>query len=276
MSIASTRPARLLRVREGAGEEADDALATEEPLEIRVNGEAVAVAMRTPGDDAELVRGFLLTEGLVRAPADVLSLTEVAGAWDKTPGNVWDARVPPEVAAARPWKRNLYATSSCGVCGKASIEMVRALRPRVASALRVRAETLYTLPDRLGDAQPVFGRTGGLHAAALFTTGGELVALREDVGRHNAVDKVVGWAASIGSLPLADALVVVSGRAGFEIVQKAAVAGAPLVAAVGAPSSLAVELAEEAGVTLVGFLRGRGFNLYTHPERVVFGAPPTG
>lgn len=266
--LGRERRARILRVRAGAAAEADDVLAVEEPLEIRVNGEPVAVTMRTPGDDAELARGFLLTEGVARSPAEILAVEAVEDPSDRVPGNVVEARVVPEVAAARAWQRNFYASSSCGVCGKASIDMVRAIRPKVVSAFRAPRLLLPSLPARLREAQSVFETTGGLHAAGAFDAEGTLLAIREDVGRHNAVDKLLGWAAASGRWPLG-AILLVSGRAGFELAQKASVAGAPVLAAVGAPSSLAVDLAEESGLTLVGFLRGDSMNVYTHGERLV-------
>ncbi|WP_428962852.1 formate dehydrogenase accessory sulfurtransferase FdhD [Micromonospora fluostatini] len=254
-----------------------DSISVEEPLEIRVGPAGpgrrrpLAVTMRTPGDDLDLAVGFLLTEGLIRSADDVLTAQLCAG--DQTPNtyNVVDVvlapRVPEPVADPA---RNFYTTSSCGVCGKASIDAVRT-RSVFAVAddpLTVPAEVLAALPDRLRAAQRVFDRTGGLHAAGLFTAEGEQVVLREDVGRHNAVDKVIGWAVRAGRLPLAGHLLLVSGRASFELTQKAWMAGLPLLAAVSAPSSLAVDLAEEAGLTLVGFLRGRTMNVYAAPHRV--------
>ncbi|KXK62578.1 sufurtransferase FdhD [Micromonospora rosaria] len=254
-----------------------DSISVEEPLEIRVGPAGpgrrrpLAVTMRTPGDDLDLAVGFLLTEGLIRSADDVLTAQLCAG--DQTPNtyNVVDVVLAPGVPepVADP-ARNFYTTSSCGVCGKASIDAVRT-RSVFAVAddpLTVPAEVLAALPDRLRAAQRVFDRTGGLHAAGLFTAEGEQVVLREDVGRHNAVDKVIGWAVRAGRLPLAGHLLLVSGRASFELTQKAWMAGVPLLAAVSAPSSLAVDLAEEAGLTLVGFLRGRTMNVYAAPHRV--------
>lgn len=248
--------------RDGApAGEAEDVLAAEEPLEIRLNGEALSVTMRTPGQDEDLVGGFLWTEQILDEPADLLGLATVSP-------NVVDARVAPRVLEGKCWLRNFYASSSCGVCGKASIEQLRISRPIVASPLRVAAELLWSLPERMRARQEVFERTGGLHAAALFDAAGELLCLREDVGRHNAVDKVVGWALAEGRLPLGEAILLVSGRTSFEILQKAIAAGIPLLAAVSAPSSLAVRLAEDFGVTLVGFLRGRNMNVYAHGGRI--------
>ncbi|WP_319459249.1 formate dehydrogenase accessory sulfurtransferase FdhD [Micromonospora sp. RTP1Z1] len=255
-----------------------DTLAVEEPLEIRVGPAGpgrrrpLAVTMRTPGDDLDLAIGFLLTEGLIRSTDDVHTAQLCAGAETPNTYNVVDVVLAPGVPEpATDPSRNFYTTSSCGVCGKASIE---AIRTRSLFAVRddpltVPAELLTALPDRLRAAQRAFDRTGGLHAAGLFTPDGELVVLREDVGRHNAVDKVVGWAVRERRLPLAGLLLLVSGRASFELTQKAWMAGVPLLAAVSAPSTLAAELAEEAGMTLVGFLRGRTMNVYAGVERII-------
>ncbi len=248
-------------------------LVVEEPLEIRVAGDALAVTMRTPGDDFDLVHGFLLTEGVITSFEDVATLRYCAGtdADDLNTYNVIDvtlaAGVPPPAEQVR---RNFYTTSSCGVCGKASIDAVKTVsryEPHADDA-RVTTAALAAMPDTLRAAQRVFDRTGGLHAAGLFRTDGTLVWLREDVGRHNAVDKVIGQAVRAGSLPLAAHVLLVSGRASFELAQKAFMGGIPVLAAVSAPSSLAVELAAEAGMTLVGFLRGNTMNVYTCPERV--------
>ncbi|SCE75754.1 FdhD protein [Micromonospora purpureochromogenes] len=255
-----------------------DTLSVEEPLEIRVGPAGpgrrrpLAVTMRTPGDDIDLAIGFLLTEGLIRSTEDVLTAQLCAGAETPNTYNVVDVVLAPGVPepTADP-SRNFYTTSSCGVCGKASIEAVRTRSPYpvVDDPLTVRADVLAALPDRLRAAQRAFDRTGGLHAAGLFTAEGEPVVLREDVGRHNAVDKVVGWAVRERRLPLAGHLLLVSGRASFELTQKAWMAGVPLLAAVSAPSSLGADLAEEAGMTLVGFLRGRTMNVYAGGHRVL-------
>ncbi|MFF4809347.1 formate dehydrogenase accessory sulfurtransferase FdhD [Micromonospora chersina] len=254
-----------------------DTLVVEEPLEIRVGAAGpgrrrpLAVTMRTPGDDLDLAIGFLLTEGLIRSADDVRTAQLCAGAETPNTYNVVDVVLAPGVPEpATDPARNFYTTSSCGVCGKASIDSVRT-RSRFAvgeDPLAVSAELLAALPDRLRAAQRTFDRTGGLHAAGLFTADGELVVLREDVGRHNAVDKVVGWAVREGRLPLAGHLLLVSGRTSFELTQKAWMAGVPLLAAVSAPSTLAADLAEEAGMTLVGFLRGGTMNVYTGAQRV--------
>jgi FdhD protein len=241
-----------------AGGERDDRLAVEEPLEIRVNGDPVAVTMRTPGHDEELALGFCLTEGM---PAVAASLPADLAV------NTVDVDAPAFDAARL--RRNFYTSSSCGVCGKGAMEEVAVHAPPVESSARVSLSVLTTLPDRLRAEQAVFAVTGGLHATGLFTADAQLLCLREDVGRHNAMDKVIGWAFREGRLPLTHGILCVSGRLSFELVQKAAVAGCPLLVAVGAPSSLAVELAEERRITLCGFLREGRVNVYSHPERIV-------
>ena len=257
-----TERRRVSRFDDGQVVERPDTLAVEEPLEIRVAGRAVSVTMRTPGLDLDLALGFLLTEGVVATPDDVV---EAIACGD----NVVDVTTT-DAAAGRVNERRFYTSSSCGLCGKESIDAVRTRSPYDVSTdgLVVDSCVLTSLPDRLREAQRVFDRTGGLHAAGLFTATGELLCLREDVGRHNAVDKVVGWAVQQRRLPLTGCLLQVSGRASFELVQKATVAGIPLLAAVSAPSSLAVTLAEETGMTLVGFLRGQSFNVYSRPDRI--------
>jgi FdhD protein len=248
-----------------------DDLAAEEPLEIRLRRTPLAVTMRTPGQDIDLAMGFLLTEGIIGAAADVVTAQLCAGTDTPNTYNVVDVvlgdDVPPPVTDP---SRNFYTTSSCGVCGKASIDAVRTRSKFDVSGdpLTVPARTLSELPDKLRAAQRTFDRTGGLHAAGLFTSSGDLVVLREDVGRHNAVDKVIGWALREGRLPLTGHVLLVSGRASFELTQKAWMAGIPLLAAVSAPSTLAAELAEEAGMTLVGFLRGPSMNVYAGAQRV--------
>ncbi len=253
-----------------------DTLVAEEPLEIRVGpaGGAhppLAVTMRTPGDDLDLAVGFLLTEGIVAGADDVVTAKLCAGTDEPNTYNVVDVTLAPGVAApSTDLSRHFYTTSSCGICGKASIDAVRT-RSRFTVAddpASVAATTLAALPERLLSAQRIFARTGGLHAAGLFDTGGDLIALREDVGRHNAVDKVVGWAVREHRLPLAGHVLLVSGRASFELAQKAWMAGVPVLAAVSAASTLAVSLAEEAGMTLVGFLRGSTMNVYVGAHRV--------
>ncbi|GAA0563142.1 formate dehydrogenase accessory sulfurtransferase FdhD [Paractinoplanes ferrugineus] len=255
----------------GAPRRGPDELAAEEPLEIRVRKRPLAVTMRTPGQDIDLTIGFLLSEGIISSAEDVVTAQLCAGTDTPNTYNVVDvtlgADVPPPVTDP---SRNFYTTSSCGVCGKASIDAVRTRSQFDVSGdpTVVPAGTLAALPDLLRAAQRTFDRTGGLHAAGLFTAAGELVVLREDVGRHNAVDKVIGWAAREGRLPLTGHLLLVSGRASFELTQKAWMAGIPLLAAVSAPSTLAAELADEAGMTLVGFLRGATMNVYTATHRV--------
>jgi FdhD protein len=266
-------PVRLTAVRGGVRSERPDTLATEEPLEIRVGGpdqEAtqVAVTMRTPGGDFELAVGFLFTEGLIAA-SEVRRVAYCDDLDDEEQRfNVVTVTLERSFDAEGV-RRNFYATSSCGVCGKAALDDVDVRCEPVAEGTRVPLEVLLELPDTLRGRQSVFERTGGLHAAGLFATDGTLVELREDVGRHNAVDKVIGQRVLAGAVPLRDHVLQVSGRASFEIVQKAAVAGIPVVSAVSAPSSLAVDAADRFGMTLLGFVRDGGCNLYTHPERVV-------
>jgi FdhD protein len=221
--------------------------------------------MRTPGHDTELAVGFLIGEGIVR-PGDVARVLECRS--EEGDGGVADVKLTAGTEPSAGWQRNFYATSSCGVCGKASIDAVRVAADPLASGPRIEREALEAMPDALRAAQRVFDRTGGLHAAGLFSEDGDVIAVREDVGRHNAVDKVVGRSALDGALPLHDRALMVSGRASFEIVQKALVAGIALVAAVSAPSTLAVRLAEESGMTLVGFLRPGGFNVYSRAGRI--------
>jgi FdhD protein len=242
----------------GGWTERDD-LAVEEPLEIRVGGEAIAVTMRTPGHDEELAIGFLRSEGFQAVAA---SPTPDLAA------NTVDVEIDGDFDL-EPLRRNFYTTSSCGVCGKGALEAVAVEAPRVESELRVPSELVSALPDRLRSSQPAFAATGGLHATGLFREDGTLICVREDVGRHNAFDKVVGRAFLDGLLPLADKVVCVSGRLSFELVQKAAVAGAPILVAVGAPSTLAVELARDRGITLCGFVRDGRVNVYSEPGRIV-------
>jgi FdhD protein len=251
----------------------EDVLAIEEPLEIRVGGVPFSVTMRTPGEDFDLVAGFLVSEGVVASADDLAEMrvvTGIARSGDPT-FNVVEATVTGgglAVAASR--ARNVYTSSSCGVCGLASIDAVTTAStwPILAAGFVVDDVVLASLPDRLREQQRLFDSTGGVHAAGLFDGDGNLLVLREDVGRHNAVDKVVGWALREGRLPLSEAVLQVSGRASFELVQKARMAGIPVLAAVSAPSSLAAELAEEAGITLVGFSRGTTFNVYAGAGRV--------
>ena len=251
----STARVEVVRVPGGS---AADVVAVEEPLEIRIAGRPVAVTMRTPGHNEELALGFALSEGLrprgASLPADLAA-------------NAVDLDAP-EFDPAR-LARSFYTSSSCGVCGKGALAAVEVEAPRVEGDLRVAAELIASLPDRLRESQPGFAATGGLHATGLFDELGALLCLREDVGRHNAFDKVIGWAFTEGRLPLARSIICVSGRLSFELVQKAAVAGCPVLVAVGAPSSLAVDLAGDRGVTLCGFVRGGRMNIYTEPWRIV-------
>jgi FdhD protein len=247
-----------------------DRLAVEEPLELRVAGRPVGVTMRTPGNDFELAIGYCVSERLVGSPEDIEAVRFCAPEGEAQEFNVLTVDLRPGVPVPDPSLDRLAVTSSsCGVCGKASIEAVTVACPTLAGdGLAVPAPVLAAIPGRVRDAQRVFEQTGGLHAAAVCDPDGQVRCVREDVGRHNAVDKVIGWAATERRLPLAGMVLFVSGRCSFEVVQKAAVAGVPLVAAVSAPSSLAVELAEQVGMTLVGFLRGETMNVYTHPHRV--------
>ena len=254
-----------------------DLLAAEEPLGIRVDGTALTMTMRTPGDDVELAAGFLVGEAIVRGRDDITAIKvcdgTTCGHLDHTAdeiGNIVDIALAPGVTVTSAARRSFMTTSACGVCGKTSIDDICVLpqAPLSADPAAFEPAVLASLPDRLREAQKVFSSTGGLHAAGLFTAGGELLVVREDVGRHNAVDKIVGWAVLKDKLPLNGCALLVSGRASFELVQKAVLAGIPLLAAVSAPSSLAADLAEEAGLSLVGFLRGQSMNVYTGSHRV--------
>ena len=244
-------------VRLPGGRAERDRVAVEEPLEIRIGGRPVAVTMRTPGHDEELALGFCLSEGLRPAAARLP---------DDLAGNTVDVDAPGFDPARL--QRSFYTSSSCGVCGKGALEAVEVEAARVESDLRVPLALVAALPERLGEAQAAFAATGGLHATGLFAADGEALCVREDVGRHNAMDKVVGWAFGAGLLPLARSILCVSGRLSFELVQKAAVAGCPVLVAVGAPSSLAVELAADRGITVCGFVRGGSANVYTEAWRI--------
>jgi FdhD protein len=259
----------IVRVRQGVASRSSDLLAGEEPLEIRLDGQPLAVTMRTPypGQDAELALGFLIGEAIL-GKEDVARISECGA-------DAVDVRLRPGSSPAEGWQRSFYASSSCGICGKASIDAVRVAAEPVPAGPTIEGETLSSLPEALRAAQRVFERTGGLHAAGLFERSGELTIVREDVGRHNAVDKAVGRAAMDGLLPLHDKLLMVSGRVSFEIVQKALLAGVPIVAAVSAPTTLAVRLARESNMTLVGFLREGGFNVYAGEERISAAAART-
>ncbi|GAB1340555.1 formate dehydrogenase accessory sulfurtransferase FdhD [Streptomyces sp. E-15] len=266
---------KVVRVRQGNVSARADTVAAEEPLEIRLNGESLAITMRTPGDDFALAAGFLVSEGVLGSVEELRTITYCAGATEdgRNTYNVVDVRTAEGIGAERfTIQRNFYTTSSCGLCGKASLDAVRTVARWPLSdhpSLVLSRELLASLPDSLRREQRVFSRTGGLHAAGLFDERGVLLDLQEDVGRHNAVDKLVGRAFQKGLLPLSRSVLMVSGRASFELVQKAVMAGIPVLAAVSAPSSLACELAEESGMTLVGFLRGDSMNVYSGDRRVV-------
>ena len=263
--MSTARSIRLTRVdewKDGSVHSFQDYLVAEEPLEIRVNDQPFTVTMRTPGDDMELAAGLLFTEGVTKKGS------EVSLEYGST-RNVVEARLELDGKEMDEFRRNLVATASCGICGKASIDSIRRQGiARLDSRLSLGAEVLCSFTDKLKSSQAVFGKTGGLHAAALFNKAGELMAVREDIGRHNAVDKVIGWALQQKKIPLSDYAMMVSGRGGFEIVQKALAAGVPILASVSAPSSLAVQLAREFSMTLIGFLRGSRFVIYSAPSRV--------
>lgn len=272
--IAARR--RIVRLRaDGRSETRSDLLAVEEPLEIRVFGKSLAVTMRTPGHDVELAAGFLVSEGVLRTSDDFTTARYCTNGDPSAENtyNILDVTLAPGVPLPDPsLERSFYTTSSCGLCGKASIDAVRTVSSYSVSEdpLQIDADVLSSFPDVLRSAQAVFDKTGGLHAAALFDgMTGEMLVLREDVGRHNAVDKVVGWALLNRALPLTGVVLMVSGRASFELTQKALMAGIPMLAAVSAPSSLAVDLANDTGMTLVGFLRGQSMVIYSGAERIV-------
>jgi len=261
--------AAILRFGDGRSESLKDYVAREEPLEIRVRGKSIAVTMRTPGDDRELACGFLVSEGLLKRPGDVLEIAPCQTGENSQLGNVLNVFVVPalELDLER-LTRHTFASSSCGLCGKASIDSVHQHFAPVRSKALIDPALVLSLADRLHTTQETFSKTGGLHAAGIFDMNGNLVVAREDVGRHNAVDKVIGWAFLNARLPLDQHVLFVSGRASFEIMQKALSAKIPIVAAVSAPSSLAVEFAKESNQTLIGFVRARSFNVYSVPERV--------
>lgn len=274
----TSRTRAKVRVIEASGERTrSDHLATEEPLEIRavIGGKrhTVAVTMRTPGSDFELASGFLFAEGVISSKKQIrrLSYCTDPGVDAEQQFNIVNVDLDPSTEIdLRPLERHFYTTSACGVCGKANLEALQIRGcPSVPDGPELPAEVIYALPDRLRDAQGIFDSTGGLHAAGLFDPEGELIQAREDVGRHNAVDKLIGWALLQGMLPLHDRILMVSGRSSFEIMQKALVAAVPIVCAVSAPSSLAVALAQEFGMTLIGFLRGEHFNVYSAERRIL-------
>ncbi len=266
------RAVDVARVRDGVGHAGTDRAATEEPLEVRLHGKPFAVIMRTPGADRELAAGFLLAERVLTSPDDLGTIEYCTDPSAEHPENIVNVTIANQSFEALEQmladRRQVMGNSSCGMCGRLTIDSLCTDAPALTSRWTIPAQTLVDIPDRLRAAQPVFDETGGLHAAGLFTREGVLDAMAEDVGRHNAVDKVVGRMLMQDRLPLSDHLLFVSGRTSFEIVQKAFLAGIPMVAAVSAPSTLAIELAQESGVTLVGFLRGQNFNVYAHPDRI--------
>ncbi|MEU5840217.1 formate dehydrogenase accessory sulfurtransferase FdhD [Rhodococcus sp. NPDC047139] len=270
--VTTRRP--VLRITADRVGRRPDTLAVEEPLEIRVGGDSLTITMRTPGHDVDLVHGFLLAEGIIGSREDIASVRYCDGVDESGANtyNVLDVTLAPGMTIPEGTGRRAFTTTSaCGVCGKNSLDEVRTRTRyplRDSTSASIGKHTLTELPDTLRRNQQVFESTGGLHAAALFTVDGALLTLREDVGRHNAVDKVLGRALTDNRIPLSDSVLMVSGRASFELVQKAVMAGVPVLAAVSAPSSLAVDLAAESGLTLVGFLRGDSMNVYTAPERI--------
>jgi FdhD protein len=269
---ADTITAAVQTVENGIFSSRDDLLAIEEPLQFCLNGTPLSITMRSPGSDLDLATGFLFTEGIIDDVGQILSIrAESREDSSDDSGNRVTIRLKPEVAIdPGRIRRNFYTSSSCGVCGKLAMGAieVRPARAMRQSGPQFSADLIYRLPDLLRQTQYAFDRTGGLHAAALFSPEGTLLGLREDVGRHNAVDKLIGFALRDGTIPLGDSLILVSGRAGFELVQKSVMAAIPVLAAVGAPSSLAVETAQRFGMTLVGFLRGQRFNIYSGNWRI--------
>ena len=266
MTNGASRTDRVLRYGGGGSAERDDQLAVEEPLEIRVEGHSIAVVMRTPGHDRELAAGFLVTENLIRARDDIFDITQCGSSAADQVVNV-TLRDPAAFDRSK-LTRHVFSSSSCGVCSKATIDAVRQQFASVDSDVCVAAAIILQLPARLRENQETFEQTGGLHACALFDRDGKLLALREDVGRHNALDKLVGQALLDGELPLRDHVLFLSGRVSFEMMQKALAAGIPIVAAISAPTTLAVDFATESGQTLIGFVRGETMNVYTGVERV--------
>ena len=266
MTNGASRTDRVLRYSGGGSAERDDHLAVEDPLEIRVEGHSVAVVMRTPGHDRELAAGFLVTENLIHARADIFDITQCGSSAADQVVNV-TLRNPAPFDPAK-LTRHVFSSSSCGVCSKATIDAVRQQFPPIDSNCRVAAEIILQLPPRLREKQEAFEQTGGLHACALFDFDGGLLALREDVGRHNALDKLIGHALLEDRLPLRDRVLFLSGRVSFEMMQKALAAGIPIIAAISAPTTLAVEFARESGQTLIGFVRGETMNVYAGAQRL--------
>ncbi|GAA2101417.1 formate dehydrogenase accessory sulfurtransferase FdhD [Microlunatus panaciterrae] len=273
-----TRKHSVLRTGSDGSRRIVDLLAVEEPLEVRLNGTSFSVTMRTPGDDIDLIHGLLHAEGVIAEVADIAGARycDGAGPDGMNTYNVLDVALAPGVAPPEPGlQRNVLTSSACGVCGTTSIDqVVRDSRHDLDARVTFDQPLVAAAPDLLRERQKTFAKTGGLHAAGLLTAAGEMLCVREDVGRHNAVDKVIGWAVREGRLPLSQVLLAVSGRASFELTQKAVLAGIPMLVAVSAPSSLAVELADQAGLTLVGFVRGSSMNVYTHPGRVAGSGDP--
>jgi FdhD protein len=268
-----TRRHAVLRVEPGRAIRRSDTLAVEEPLEIRLNGEPYLVTMRTPGNDIDLVRGLLYSERIITDRSDIVLARYCAGSGPDGVNsyNVLDVSLAPQISAPAAARRNVMTSSACGICGTTSIDQVLRESPYPRDpGLQVAAELVLSAPTRLREHQRAFDQTGGLHAAGLLGLSSEMMCVREDVGRHNAVDKVIGWAIEQQLLPLRHMILAVSGRASFELTQKAVLAGIPVLAAVSAPSSLAAELAEEAGLTLVGFVRGQTMNVYTHSDRMIW------
>ncbi len=278
---SSLDPERVMQAsvthwQENQHRQREDVLTVEEPFEVQIDHRSLAVIMRTPGNDHELAMGFLFTEGIIQSAADVLALEDALDADGLPLPNVVTVRLRHQAQQAafqpRPvaFERHFAVSASCGLCGKNSIsDLLVSAPPLEPDTLRIPAALLYTLPERLRAAQSVFAHTGGLHAAALFSPDGQLLLLREDVGRHNAVDKLIGHGLLHGDFPCSRHILMVSGRTSFEIIQKALLARIPCIAAISAPSSMAVELAERAGITLIGFLRDHTMNVYTHPERII-------
>lgn len=278
-ALHRVREISMRRLNSAIESDETDLIAAEEPLEIRVEGKSIAVVMRTPGEDRELAAGFLLTEGMIRTLDDVKDIRHRPHCWStdrsstaalvRSEGNVIDVWLKnPASLDLQKLSRHVFTSSSCGICSKASIEAVRQQFPPLQSFCEVDPQVILELPEVLAAAQETFKRTGGLHACALFDLNGQLLALREDVGRHNALDKVLGWALLENRLPLSEHILLLSGRTSFEMMQKSLAGGVPIVAAISAPSSLAVEFARDSGQTLVGFLRGERMNIYAGAERV--------
>jgi FdhD protein len=269
---AATRTVRVRRLQDGVPVDAPDNVAVEEPLEMRVNGASFAVVMRTPGDDLALAAGFLLAEDVVRQADEILAIERCEDVEDEARGNVLDVSVTgaaaQRLAERLGERRQIIATAACGLCGRRTIESVRARAVAVGGDWTVPADVVLRLPEALRAVQAAFDTTGGIHASALCDLEGRVLLAAEDVGRHNALDKIVGRSLLDGRVPLDRALLIVSGRSSYELVQKALLAGVPLVAGVSAPSSLAVDLAQASGITLCGFVRGRSMNVYTHPRRI--------